>query len=82
MTMTRSDHKEAYKFACVALWRAGDLLRQTVPSDIRRRATSARRQACRVISAVGSTDAQLADALRRYTGDLVDFTEDFPLGYG
>lgn len=89
MTMTRIDHKQAYKSAMVTLQIAAELIdcweyvgrdgrrRLAGPRDAMMAARKARQQAGRVLVTVGTTDERLDAALHRYRADLNDFHQDF-----
>ena len=76
-TINRPLHKHAYKFALVILWRANRLLTEVQPQEARTLCKKARQQAGRVLAAVGTTDARLDTAMRRYRADLDEFEEVF-----
>lgn len=72
----RMQHKSAYKLAAVALWNANELIQCcALPPDIKW-AKRIRRQAGRILCAVGKTDTALQDSMRRYGADVDAFLSE------
>lgn len=75
--INRTMHKDAYKFAAVILWKANRLLSEKQPPEAMAFCRKVRQQAGRVLATVGTTDARLDAAMRRYRADLDEFEEVF-----
>jgi len=73
-TYTRSLHKDAYKLAAVAIWTANEMIKSGPPADERKAVLIARRQAGRIMAAVGADDNKLNATLFKYERDVSDFS--------